>query len=99
MHRSMTTYVKAISKRKEGDDKEKTLPIAHLGSVMIQHGEDFDSHSEFGRSLACMFRFRFAQTTFPCSSLIVSSDWTGSRKTCSCTGTFSQAISSILLND
>ncbi|EED12997.1 BAR domain protein [Talaromyces stipitatus ATCC 10500] len=51
MHRSMTAYVKAISKRKEGDDKEKTLPIAHLGSVMIQHGEDFDSQSEFGRSL------------------------------------------------
>ncbi|OKL57721.1 hypothetical protein UA08_07119 [Talaromyces atroroseus] len=51
MHRSMTAYVKAISKRTEGDDKEKTLPIAHLGSVMIQHGEDFDSHSEFGRSL------------------------------------------------
>lgn len=52
----MTTYVKAISKRKEGDDKEKTLPIAHLGSVMIQHGEDFDSHSDFGRSLACMLQ-------------------------------------------
>lgn len=54
MHRSMTAYTKAISKRTEGDDKEKTLPIAHLGSVMIQHGDDFDSQSEFGRSLACM---------------------------------------------
>lgn len=52
MHRSMTAYVKAISKRTEGDDKEKTLPIAHLGSTMIQHGEDFDSQSDFGRSLA-----------------------------------------------
>ncbi|KAH8702493.1 BAR domain protein [Talaromyces proteolyticus] len=51
MHRSMTAYIKAISKRTEGDDKEKTLPIAHLGSVMIQHGEDFDSHSEYGQTL------------------------------------------------
>lgn len=69
MHRSMTTYVKAISKRKEGDDKEKTLPIAHLGSVMIQHGEDFDSHSDFGRSLACMLQIW--QADFSCSLLIV----------------------------
>lgn len=69
MHRSMTAYVKAISKRKEGDDKEKTLPIAHLGSVMIQHGEDFDSHSDFGRSLACMFRI--AMLNFTCTLLIV----------------------------
>ncbi|QKX60948.1 uncharacterized protein TRUGW13939_08094 [Talaromyces rugulosus] len=51
MHRSMTAYVKVISKRTEGDDKEKTLPIAHLGSVMIQHGEDFDSSNDFGQCL------------------------------------------------
>ncbi|CRG87112.1 Meiotically up-regulated gene 137 protein [Talaromyces islandicus] len=51
MHRSTTAYVKAISKRTEGEDKEKTLPIAHLGSVMIQHGEDFDSSNDFGQAL------------------------------------------------
>jgi hypothetical protein len=50
----MTAYVKGISKRTEGDDKEKTLPIAHLGSVMIQHGEDFDSSNDFGQCLICM---------------------------------------------
>ena len=54
MHRSMTGYVKVISKRTEGEDKEKTLPIAHLGSIMIQHGEDFDSNNDFGQSLICM---------------------------------------------
>lgn len=54
MHRSMTGYVKVISKRTEGEDKEKTLPIAHLGSIMIQHGEDFDSSNDFGQSLICM---------------------------------------------
>lgn len=51
MHKSMTGYVKAISKRNEGDDKEKTLPIAHLGSSMIAHGEDFDGSSEYGQCL------------------------------------------------
>lgn len=47
----MTAYVKAISKRSEGDDKEKTLPIAHLGSSMVGHGEDFDGASEYGQCL------------------------------------------------
>ena len=54
MQKSMTAYVKAISKRNEGDDKEKVLPIAHLGSSMVSHGErDFDMHSEFAQSLIC----------------------------------------------
>jgi len=47
----MTGYVKAISKRHEGDDKEKTLPVAHLGSSMVSHGEDFDGNSEYGQCL------------------------------------------------
>lgn len=51
IHKSMTSYIKSISKRNEGDDKEKTLPIAHLGSSMISHGEDFDAHSDYGRCL------------------------------------------------
>lgn len=55
MHKSMTAYVKAISKRSEGDDKEKTLPIAHLGSSMVSHGEDFDGNSEYGQCLISEF--------------------------------------------
>ncbi|KAJ5562877.1 hypothetical protein N7535_002677 [Penicillium sp. DV-2018c] len=51
IHKAMTSYVKAISKRNEGDDKEKTLPIAHLGSSMVAHGEDFDANSEYGQCL------------------------------------------------
>jgi hypothetical protein len=51
IHKSMTAYIKAISKRNEGDDKEKTLPIAHLGSSMVSHGEDFDANSEYGQCL------------------------------------------------
>ncbi|RJE19917.1 BAR domain protein [Aspergillus sclerotialis] len=51
---SMLGYVKSISKRNEGDDKEKTLPIANLGSSMVAHGDDFDANSEYGR---CMNMF------------------------------------------
>lgn len=47
----MLGYVKSISKRSEGDDKEKTLPIANLGGSMVAHGEDFDAHSEYGRCM------------------------------------------------
>ncbi|KAJ5176936.1 uncharacterized protein N7482_002813 [Penicillium canariense] len=56
IHKSMTAYVKAISKRSEGDDKEKTLPIAHLGGSMVSHGEDFDANSEYGQCLTMFGR-------------------------------------------
>jgi hypothetical protein len=48
----MTTYVKSLSKTKEAEDKEKTLPIAYLGSTMASHGDDFEPDSEFGQCLA-----------------------------------------------
>ncbi|RAQ50363.1 BAR domain protein [Aspergillus flavus] len=51
LHKSMIAYVKAVSKRSEGDDKEKTLPIGHLGTSMVSHGEDYDAHSDYGRCL------------------------------------------------
>ncbi|EEH06106.1 BAR domain-containing protein [Histoplasma capsulatum G186AR] len=51
LQKSMTTYVKALSKRNEGDDKEKTLPIGYMGSTMVNHGEDFENASEFGQCL------------------------------------------------
>ncbi|KAJ5735940.1 uncharacterized protein N7483_001065 [Penicillium malachiteum] len=56
IHKSMTAYVKAISKRTEGDDKEKTLPVAHLGGSMVSHGEDFDVNSEYGQCLLMLGR-------------------------------------------
>ncbi|KAJ5378778.1 hypothetical protein N7509_011897 [Penicillium cosmopolitanum] len=56
IHKSMTSYVKAISKRNEGDDKEKTLPVAHLGTSMVSHGEDFDGNSEYGQCLTMFGR-------------------------------------------
>lgn len=47
----MNIYMKSISKRAEIEDKEKTLPVAHLGGTMISHGEDFELNSEFGQCM------------------------------------------------
>lgn len=52
LQRSMTTYVKSLSKTKEAEDKEKTLPIAYLGATMASHGDDFEPDSEFGQCLS-----------------------------------------------
>lgn len=54
LQKSMTAYVKTLSKRNEGDDKEKSLPVSHLGSTMVRHGEDFEDDSEFGQCLISM---------------------------------------------
>ena len=51
LQRSMTAYVKTLSKRQEGEDKEKILPVSYLGSTMVSHGEDFEDDSEFGQCL------------------------------------------------
>lgn len=51
LQKSMTSYVKTLSKRNEGDDKEKALPVSRLGSSMLNHGEEFEQDSEFGNCL------------------------------------------------
>lgn len=51
MQESMNAYVKAISKKSDLERKEKSLPIAHLGGIMVTHGEDFEHTSEFGQCL------------------------------------------------
>lgn len=51
LQKSMNGYVKTLSKRQEGDDKEKILPVAYLGSTMVSHGEDFEEDSDFGQCL------------------------------------------------
>lgn len=50
----MTAYMKTLSKRNENDDKEKSLPVAYLGSSMANHGEDFEHDSEYGQCLIGM---------------------------------------------
>jgi len=56
MQKAMAVYVKSISKRAEGADKEKQLPGGHLGSSMVTHGEDFEPDSEFGNCLSSLGR-------------------------------------------
>lgn len=51
LQKSMTAYVKTLSKRSEGNDKEKILPVSYLGAAMVNHGEDFENDSEFGQCL------------------------------------------------
>lgn len=51
----MNGYVKSISKRTEGDSKDRSTPIAFLGSTMARHGEAFDEGNKFGECLISMF--------------------------------------------
>lgn len=52
LHKTMNVYIKSLSKRSEGDDKEKSTPIAQLGSTAISHADDFEPDSEFGQCLS-----------------------------------------------
>ena len=51
LHKSMTLYVKSLSKRNDGEDKDKSLPVGYLGTSMVHHGEDFEDDSQFGQCL------------------------------------------------
>ncbi|EFQ25785.1 BAR domain-containing protein [Colletotrichum graminicola] len=57
LQKSTNTYVKWIARRGEAaDDKEKGLPIAFVGRMMISHGEEFEPDSEFGTCLLSLGR-------------------------------------------
>ncbi|OBT79821.1 hypothetical protein VF21_01405 [Pseudogymnoascus sp. 05NY08] len=56
IHKSTTAYIKSLSKRDEGDDREKVLPVARLGQTLANHGDDFEPDSEFGNCLIAMGR-------------------------------------------
>ncbi|OLN89650.1 Meiotically up-regulated gene 137 protein [Colletotrichum chlorophyti] len=57
LQKSTNTYVKWIARRGEGyEDKEKSLPIAFVGRMMISHGEEFEPDSEFGACLLSLGR-------------------------------------------
>ena len=47
----MNVYVKSLSRRTEGDAREKQTAISYLGSTMTKHGEDFEDQSPFGACL------------------------------------------------
>ena len=83
LQKSMNIYMKAISKRAEIEDKEKTLPVAHLGGTMISHGEDFELDSEFGQCLTGQF-FPIPRASRPTSDHMSYSIWEGTRANSSC---------------
>ena len=51
--KAMNAYVKALSKRNEGEDKDKLLAVGAMGQAMTRHGEEFEDDSEYGRCLVC----------------------------------------------
>ena len=51
LHKSMTSYIKSISKTKEAEEKDRSLPVAYLGATMISHGQQLDRNSVFGSCL------------------------------------------------
>lgn len=56
LQQSANAYVLSMSRRDQGDKKEKQVPIAHFGSTMVSHGDDFEPESEFGQCLLSMGR-------------------------------------------
>lgn len=48
---SSNAYMKNLTRRTEGEGKEKLTPIAYLGATMTRHGEDFAEDSIFGQCL------------------------------------------------
>ncbi|KAK5723050.1 hypothetical protein LTR17_014011 [Elasticomyces elasticus] len=56
LNRSAVGYMKAVSSRSAGEEKEKVLPVAYFGSAMVSHGDDFEPDSEFGQCLSSLGR-------------------------------------------
>ncbi|KAK3079176.1 hypothetical protein LTR53_020607, partial [Teratosphaeriaceae sp. CCFEE 6253] len=56
LNRSAVGYIKSVSSRSAGEEKEKVLPIGYFGSAMTSHGEDFEPDSEFGQCLTTLGR-------------------------------------------
>ncbi len=79
----MGTYVKSMSQRKEGDDREKMLPVDVLAQAMIAHGEEFESDSLFGN---CLISGCFRAIVYCVLSLFLYSDGPGKREDSKSTG-------------
>lgn len=56
LQRSTNGYIKSLSTRSQGDDKEKQIPVAYFGSTLVSHGDDFEPDSEFGQCLSSLGR-------------------------------------------
>ncbi|CAZ82913.1 unnamed protein product [Tuber melanosporum] len=54
LHNTMNVYVKSVSQKSMGEDREKMLPVDVMAQAMISHGEEFESDSVFGNCLIKM---------------------------------------------
>jgi len=54
LHSTMNVYVKSVSQKSMGEDREKMLPVDVMAQAMISHGEEFESDSVFGNCLIKM---------------------------------------------
>jgi len=57
LHNTMNVYVKSVSQKSVGEDREKMLPVDVMAQAMISHGEEFESDSVFGNCLISKFAF------------------------------------------
>jgi hypothetical protein len=44
-------YIRALGKKKEGEDREKSLPPEIFGAAMVAHGGEYASDSAYGQAL------------------------------------------------
>jgi hypothetical protein len=44
-------YIRALGKKKEGEDREKALPPEILGNAMVNHGGEYAPESAYGQAL------------------------------------------------
>lgn len=51
MYAAAGIYIRALGKKKEGEDREKSLPPEILGAAMVSHGGEYASESAYGQAL------------------------------------------------
>lgn len=51
VHNACSLWMRSLSKKKEGHDKEKGTAIDLFGFALLQHGEDFSQESAYGQLL------------------------------------------------
>jgi hypothetical protein len=51
LYNAAAVYIRAMGKKKEGEDREKSLPPEILGQAMISHGGEYASESGYGQAL------------------------------------------------
>ena len=51
LYTAAALYIRAMGKKKEGEDREKALPPEILGNAMVSHGGEYASESAYGQAL------------------------------------------------